>query len=579
LTHRGPLLEINDLHVAFATRHGEHPVLQGVSTSIAPGEIVGIVGESGSGKTLLARSILRLWPQGARCTGGAIRLEGTNLLQLPEHEMRRIRGASVGMVFQEPMMSLNPALKVGFQLTEGLRLHSGLSRTEARAQIATMLSTIGFPDPEGSLERYPHEFSGGMRQRLMLASVLSLRPRLLIADEPTTALDAIIARQVLETMVSRSRELGAAVMLVSHDLSAVCRYADRVVVMRGGHVVESGTTREILLEPQDPYTRALLEALPSRRPRPGPAASPEPIAELRQVTVGYATRAAVPWRRAHVDVLHAVSLRVHAGETVAVVGESGSGKTTLGRALLGLVPLRAGTVRLLGTELSPRRHDLPPEIRRRAQLVFQDPFASLDPRMRIGAIIAEGLRGQHLTAAHRDARVASVLDDVGLRPEHAARFPHELSGGQRQRVGIARALVTNPSLIVADEPVSALDVTVQAQVLSLLETLQARFGFALLFVSHDLGVIAQVADTIAILRRGRLLEWGPADSILCAPRHPYTRELWAAAPRLRKLNRGYALAAQRAPDIAPPAGWRYDGGDRAELLELAPGHFALCERS
>jgi peptide/nickel transport system ATP-binding protein len=573
------LLEVDRLNVVFASAAGERRVLDDVSLSIAAGDIVAVVGESGSGKTLLARSILRLWPAGARCTGGSILLEGTDLLAASEAEMQRVRGARVGMVFQEPLTSLNPALKVGFQLTEGLKLHTSLSRAAMRARVLAMLETIGLPDPETCLERYPHEFSGGMRQRIMIASVLALRPRLLIADEPTTALDAVIARQVLESLLRASQELGAAVLLVSHDLGAVCRYANRVVVMRGGHVVESGPTSEILLAPKDPYTRALLEALPFRRPRPVPPTS-EPIAELRSVSVGYKKRALLPWRASETQVLRSVSLQLGRGETLAVVGESGSGKTTLGRALLGLAPLQEGSVELLGTQLSRHSNRLPLDVRRRAQLVFQDPFSSLDPRMRVGDIIDEALRGQSRSAAQRRQQAQSLLQEVGLAHEHAARFPHELSGGQRQRVGIARALATQPSLIVADEPVSALDVTVQAQVLALLDRLQKRFGFALLFVSHDLGVVAQVADRIAILQRGVMVEWGPADGILTAPRHPYTRALWAAAPRLTKTNGGYALASECTPEIPAPNGWQYAQPDtspgKTEHVELAPGHFALC---
>jgi peptide/nickel transport system ATP-binding protein len=576
------LLDVNRLHLTFAGRDGERAVLNGVSLSVSPGEIVAVVGESGSGKTLLARSILRLWPNGARCTGGSIRLRDTDLLTLSDAQMRRVRGAQIGMVFQEPMMSLNPALKIGFQLAEGLRLHTLLPPEQIRARLLETLASIGFADAASCFERYPHEFSGGMRQRLMLASVLSLRPQLLIADEPTTALDAVIARQVLDTMVSASRELGTAVLLVSHDLSAVCRYASRVIVMRAGRVIESGRTEDVLLAPRDPYTRALLEALPKRHAR---AALPqsETVAELRAVRVGYRRRARLGWRSHETEVLRGINLTVRKGETLAIVGESGSGKTTLGRALLGLTPVSSGTVRLLGAEITSAAQRLPLDVRRRAQLVFQDPFASLDPRMRVGDIIGEGLRAERLPAAERNARVNALLEDVGLSSEHAQRFPHELSGGQRQRVGIARALVAEPALIVADEPVSALDVTVQSQVLALLEKLQARFGFALLFVSHDLGVVSQVADTITVLRHGRMVEWGPADRVLESPRHPYTRTLWSAAPRLRKAASGYELASDSTPEVPAPNGWSYahrpEGTARAEPIEVAPGHFALCEPS
>jgi peptide/nickel transport system ATP-binding protein len=571
-----PLLEVQDLTIAFVAAAGERRVLDGASMILERGEILGIVGESGSGKTLLARSILRLWPYGARAASGRILLEGEDLLTASEARLREVRGPRIGMVFQEPMTSLNPALRVGYQLTEGLREHTGLDAKSIRARIDSMLSKLGFVEPEACRSRYPHEFSGGMRQRLMLASVLSLEPQVLIADEPTTALDAVIARQVLETMVLATSALGTAVMLVSHDLSAVCRYAKRVIVMREGRIVESGPTERILLDPQHAYTRALLEALPKRKPRPKRLIDHEPVASATNLRVAYAARSRWPWSKPPPVVLEGVDLTIRRGETLAVVGESGSGKTTLGRAILGLLPVSAGNMTLLGTRISGRKR-VPLQVRRRAQLVFQDPYGALDPRMRVGDIIAEGLRHtRELGAAARTERVAKVLNEVGLASEHARRYPHELSGGQRQRVVIARALVTEPELVVADEPVSALDVTVQAQVLDLLERLQARFGFSMLFVSHDLAVVAQVADRIAIVRRGRILEWGDAERILEAPAHPYTRELWAAAPKLRKLESGgYALQSERPAEIAPPPGQRF--AESGTPCELRPGHFALCE--
>jgi peptide/nickel transport system ATP-binding protein len=341
--------------------------------------------------------------------------------------------------------------------------------------------------------------------------------------------------------------------------------------------VETGATERILLDPQHPYTRALLEALPRRKPRPTAVVGGEPVARASNIRVAYAKRSRWRWGKPAPMVLDGVDIAVRAGETLAVVGESGSGKTTLGRALLGLIPVSDGRVTLLGTDISANQRRVPLEIRRRAQLVFQDPYGALDPRMRVGDLVGEGLRhASELGHTGRAERVAKVLSEVGLAPEHARRFPHELSGGQRQRVVIARALVTEPQLVVADEPVSALDVTVQAQVLDLLEQLQARFGFSMLFVSHDLAVVAQVADRIAIVRRGRILEWGDADRILEAPAHPYTRELWAAAPRLRKLEGGgYALQSDRPAEIAPPAGRRF--AENGSPCELRPGHFALCE--
>jgi peptide/nickel transport system ATP-binding protein len=575
------LLEIDNLGVVFEGGTGERSVLEDVSMQLEPGEIIGVVGESGSGKTLLARCILQLLPYGARVKRGSIKFAGEELLRASEARLLELRGARLGMVFQEPMTSLNPALKVGYQLKEGLRLHTRLSEAEIQERTLGMLRTLGFRDPEGCLRRYPHEFSGGMRQRLMLASVLSLEPAILVADEPTTALDAVIARQVLESMVRATTALGTAVLLVSHDLSVVCRYAQRVIVMRHGRIVESGATRDILMQPRHPYTQALLAALPKRKSRIERRDAAEPIASVHGLRVRYARRGSWPWQRPTPLVLDGVDLEIRRGETLAIVGESGSGKTTLGRALLGLLPVTHGSIRLLGTELSRRKARVPPAVRRRAQLIFQDPFASLDPRMRVGDIVAEGLRHfPEMARPARRERVAAILGEVGLDSEHARRYPHELSGGQRQRVVIARALVVEPELVVADEPVSALDVTVQAQVLELLDQLQRRFRFAMLFVSHDLGVVARVADRIAIVRRGRVLEWGDAERILDAPAHPYTRELWSAVPRLRQINGGYALLADELAPVDAPEGCRFatleDAVDRMRAVELDAHRYVLC---
>jgi peptide/nickel transport system ATP-binding protein len=573
------VLEIRDLSLAFGDGESPAAVLERVSLTLRAGSILGIVGESGSGKTLTARSVLRLLPAGARVTDGQILFEGRDLLTLSETQLRDVRGAQIGMIFQEPMTTLNPALRVGRQLEEGLRRHTGLDGREIRERVLDMLGRVGMPDPHAVLTRFPHEFSGGMRQRLVIASVMSLRPRVLIADEPTTALDAIIARQVLEVMVSAARSADAAVMLVSHDLSAVCRYAEHVAVMRSGRVLEIGPTERVLMEPGHAYTRALLEAMPRRRtvvrqPQEGV------VAEVERLRVRYASRRRWPWSPEPAPVLRDVSLRIRRGETFAVVGESGSGKTTLGRTLLGLLPASAGRVVLLGSSLRAGQR-LAPELRRRAQLVFQDPYASLDPRMRVAALISEGLRNlPHVGAEERRRRVDRMLAAVGLAPELARRFPHELSGGQRQRVVIARSLVTEPDLLVADEPVSALDLTVQAQVLKLLERLQEQLGFSMLFVSHDLAVVARIADRIAVVRAGRIVECGAASAILDRPAHPYTRELWAAFTRIVPAGTGFRLDTAEAPRVATPAGHRFAAADDADdvlrMLPISPAHEVLC---
>ncbi|MBP0445935.1 ABC transporter ATP-binding protein [Roseomonas sp. SSH11] len=522
-----PLLLVEGLRVEAAGL----PVVQDVSFRIASGEILALVGESGSGKTATGRAILGLLPPGLARAAGAIRLEGEDLARVTPTRLRELRGGAIGMVFQEPMVSLNPAMTIGAQLGEALALHSGLSPEAQRAACIAMLRRVQIADPEGCLRAYPHEFSGGMRQRIMLAAVMLPRPRLLIADEPTTALDNLAQAEVLDLMVELARENGTAVLLVTHNLGLVSRYADRALVMQRGRVVEEGPARRLLSAPREDYTRLLVSAMPQRLPRP-PRMPSEVLLEARGLTVDYPGRTRLFRRLPGKRAVRGVDLAIERGETVALVGGSGSGKTTLGRAMLRLVQPSGGQLLFRGQDVTRGAGGAVRDFRLACQIVFQDPYSSLDPRQRIGEIVAEPLRHEPgLSAAERAARVAETFDAVGL-PGMDRRFPHQLSGGQRQRVAIARAIVRRPALVVADEPVSALDMTVQKQILTLIRTLQAERGFACLFISHDLGAVAEVADRVLVMQDGAIVEQGPRDAIFDAPQHPYTRALLDATPRL-----------------------------------------------
>ncbi|NDZ15480.1 peptide ABC transporter ATP-binding protein [Variovorax sp. WS11] len=520
-------------HLRLETEATGQAVVEDLSFQLRRGEFLAVVGESGSGKTMAARAILGLLPTGIRRAGGRMLLDGEDLGEAPSERLRTLRGASIGMVFQEPMVSLNPAHRVGEQMAEGLRLHTQLSAAEIRARCIEMLRRVQIRDPEHCLRAYPHEFSGGMRQRIMLASVMLLRPRLLIADEPTTALDTLTQREVLDLMVELAREEGTAVLLITHNLGLVARYAQRAIVLQRGRLVETGEVRQILYAPADPYTRQLVDALPRRGPaEPGRGAG-QPLIQVRGLSVVYpGTRTGLFKRQPPHQALAPTDLDIHAGETVAVVGGSGSGKTTLGRAILRLVPAAGGQILFRGEEVLGARGAALHRFRLACQLVFQDPYSSLDPRMRVGDIVAEPLR--HLPELQGDAlrrRLGETLDEVGLA-QLARRFPHELSGGQRQRVAIARALVRRPAFVVADEPVSALDMTIQAQVLSLFQDLQKHHGFACMFVSHDLAAVEQIADRVVVMAAGRIVEQGTRDRIFDHPQHEYTRALLQAAPVL-----------------------------------------------
>ena len=517
-------------------------VVDGLNFTLPAGEMLALVGESGSGKTMAARSVLGLLPPPFAVTPESrILFRGTDLTTLPPAGMGAIRGAGIGMVFQEPMVSLNPAMTIGRQMAEGLALHRRLGRGEIRDLSLAMLERIRIQAPARCLAAYPHEFSGGMRQRIMLASVMLLKPALLIADEPTTALDTLIQRDVLDLMVELTQENNTAVLLISHDLGMVSHYVRNVVVLHKGRAVEQGDSATVLHAPRHDYTRRLVDALPRRsaggsRSAEGPV---EPLIELKDVVIDYPGRQKLFGRAAGKRAVHGIDLTVNRGETLALVGASGSGKTTLGRAIVGLVTPSGGSMAFRGAPLTYGQGG-ERGLRQAIQIVFQDPYSSLDPRQRIAEIVGEPLRlDPAMDRGRRQARVEEVFSEVGLAPELAGRFPHQLSGGQRQRVAIARAIVSRPAFVVADEPVSALDMTVQKQILKLFRDLQARYGFACLFVSHDLGAVEQVADRVAVMENGRIVEIGTRDDVFDRPQHTYTRRLLDAA---MLLDRSFAGA-------------------------------------
>ncbi|MBY3542512.1 ABC transporter ATP-binding protein [Rhizobium laguerreae] len=514
-------------------------VVKEVSFDIAPGEIFGIVGESGSGKTLATRALISLLPAPIKVIGGSVAYKGRDVLSM---NGAQLRGAEIGVVFQEPMTSLNPSMTVGRQLEEGLQLHTKLSKEERRSRILDMLNRVGIRDPAGALSSYPHEFSGGMRQRIMLASVMLLKPALLIADEPTTALDAVIQRDVMELMVELTQAEGTAVLLISHDLPMVARYTNRIVVMEKGVIVEEGRTADLLHAPQRAYTKKLLSSLPFRGETRTIDKTRAPMVSARDIVVDYPGRRSLMKKATPKRALHGVSIDIHEGEVVALVGGSGSGKTTLGRTIAGLVRESEGDIRFKGRSRAADWMDY----RLNCQMVFQDPYSSLDPRMTILALVEEALRlVPDLDSMAKRKRALETLEEVGLGSDYAGRYPHELSGGQRQRVAIARAIARRPKFLIADEPVSALDVTVRAQVLELLSDLQKRYGFSCLFISHDLGVVEQVADRVVVMQDGRIIEEGDRDTVFDSPKEAYTQRLLSAIPALDHNAQGGVILKWR----------------------------------
>jgi len=531
-----PTARVLDVKGLTLTGPSGVPILNDVSFGIERGKVLAVVGESGSGKTMAARSVLRLLPSQIKWSAGSIELDGQKIETLGERELRRLRGTKAGMIFQEPMISLNPVLTIGTQMMEALVLHQRLSTDEAWGRAVEMLTRVWIRNPERCMGSYPHEFSGGMRQRIMLASAMLLKPKLLIADEPTTALDTLAQREVLELMMELTRTEGTAVQLITHNLGLVARYADDVVVLRRGDMVETGTARRILAAPAHDYTRTLIDALPKRREaETGLAADRPDVIAGKGIAIEYPSTGLFS-SEPPLKVVHGVDIAIRSGEIVALVGGSGSGKTTLGRSLIGLLPHSAGQVSFKGQAMDGADADLKRRYRLDCQLIFQDPYSSLDPRYRVAEIVDEPLRHvPGLSRGERRDRVAQMLEEVGLR-DFARRYPNAMSGGQRQRVAIARALIRKPAFVVADEPVSALDMTIQKQILELLQSLQERNGFACLFISHDLGAVSQIADRILVMNGGRIIEEGPVAQIMDRPQQDYTRQLVEASPTIERFK-------------------------------------------
>ena len=527
------LVDVERLSVDFRTADQTVHAVKSVSFHINKGETVALVGESGSGKTVSALSILRLLPYPpASHPSGAIRFDNQDLLKLPESEVRKVRGNRISMIFQEPMNSLNPLHRIEKQVGEVLRLHQGLGKAEARAEVLSLLKKVGIDEAEKRLSAYPHELSGGQRQRVMIAMALANKPDLLIADEPTTALDVTIQAQILTLLEDLQRELGMAMLFITHDLGIVRRMAARVYVMRYGEVVEQGDTKAVFAKPAHPYTRLLLEAEPKGDPPPANLASPV-VLQTDDLKVWFPIKAGLLRTVVdHVKAVDGVSLRLRQGETLGIVGESGSGKTTLGLALLRLISSQ-GPIAYVGKRIDELDLKGMRPLRKEMQVVFQDPYGSLSPRLSISQIIEEGLRIQHpeLELDQRRERVAAALTEVGLDPALQDRYPHEFSGGQRQRIAIARALILEPKFIMLDEPTSALDMSVQAQIVDLLRELQRRRNLAYLFISHDLKVVKALSSYVMVMQRGKVVEEGTAAEIFATPRHPYTKALLAAALR------------------------------------------------
>jgi peptide/nickel transport system ATP-binding protein len=660
-----PLLKVEDLYVHFDTSRGIVRAVEGLSFEVGRGDIVAIVGESGSGKSVSALAIMRLLPRLTGHTRGRIVFDGKSLLDLDDEEMREIRGRDISMIFQEPMTSLNPLLTIGLQITEPLTIHLGMSEAQAKARAVELLQLVGIPDAEGRLSQYPHQFSGGMRQRVMIAIGLACNPKLIIADEPTTALDVTIQAQILELMKDLSRKLNIALVIITHNLGVVARYADRVIVMYAARLVEQGPAEAVFHRPRHPYSMGLLRSVPRLdRPRgtrletieglvPNlagtllgcrfaprcpfripvcdeepplfstdtgavsrchrhteiaagqlawssagtgaqavAAKSGKPLLAVRHLTKHFKVGGGFFGKPALVRAVEDVSFSIYPGETLGLVGESGCGKTTVGRLILRLETPTSGEIEFEGTNLLEASPAEMQTIRRKIQVIFQDPYSSLNPRMTVGQIIGEPLHVYKLAlgTASQTARVAELLGQVGMRPELAERYPHQLSGGQRQRVGIARALAMEPSFIVCDEAVSALDVSIQGQIINLLEDLQRRLGLAYLFIAHDLAVVRHISMRVVVMYFGRVMEVADRDTIYSDALHPYTKGLLDAAPvpdpTVEKARAPRVIEGELPSHLTPPAGCVFNTrcplatGECRELIppleEKRPGHFAAC---
>jgi peptide/nickel transport system ATP-binding protein len=669
-----PLLCVRDLHVHFVTSRGVVRAVEGISYDVSPGEVVALVGESGCGKSVSALSIMRLLAKPAgRVAHGEIVFEGRDLLGLSEAEMRELRGEEISMIFQEPMTSLNPVFTIGDQITETLFMHREISRQAARARAVDLLQMVGLPDPERRLDQYPHQFSGGMRQRVMIAIGLACEPKLIIADEPTTALDVTIQAQILKLMKDLSQRLGIALIVITHNLGVVARYADRVNVMYAGKMIEQGTAEDIFARPRHPYTIGLLRSVPRLDkartnklqtieglppslldPPPGCRFAPRcraridrctaaepPLAEIeprhfsaciraRELAVGGPEGIGMPpseWSTHIIKVIYhskpvlqvkdlkthfpvsrglgswfgsnatvravdGVSFDIFPGETLGLVGESGCGKTTVGRSILRLEDPTSGQIIFGGTDLTHAGGKTLKAMRRKVQVIFQDPFSSLNPRMTVGDIITEPMvvYGLRATRSAARQRTAELLASVGLYDYMADRYPHELSGGQRQRVGIARALALEPEFIVCDEPVSALDVSIQAQIINILETLQENLNLTYLFIAHDLAVVRHISDRVAVMYLGRMMELADRDALYDDPQHPYTKALLDAVPipdpRLERERQYNVLTGEVPSPLDPPKGCVFNTRcplaseecrhDVPQMREVKKNHYAAC---
>jgi microcin C transport system ATP-binding protein len=530
-TNIQPLLSVRDLSVAFHQGGATSIAVDHVSFDLMPGEVVALVGESGSGKSVTANSILKLLPYPAAShPSGKILFDGKDMLTLPERALRAVRGNDVTMIFQEPMTSLNPLHTIERQIGEILELHQAIAGAEARARTLELLLQVGIREPEKRLKAYPHELSGGQRQRVMIAMALANRPKLLIADEPTTALDVTVQAQILELLGDLKTQHGMSMLFITHDLGIVRKFADRVCVMTKGKIVETGTVEQVFTDPQHAYTRHLLAAEPKGEPPHSDATKPV-VMQGDGIKVWFPIKAGLMRRVVdHVKAVDGIDITLRAGQTVGVVGESGSGKTTLGLALSRLIASE-GRISFIGQSIDHYSYEMMKPLRNRLQVVFQDPYGSLSPRMSVGEIVAEGLKvhERSLSADERDKRVATALEEVGLDPATRWRYPHEFSGGQRQRIAIARAMVLKPRFVMLDEPTSALDMSVQAQVVDLLRDLQAKHELAYLFISHDLKVVKALANDLIVMRHGKVVESGPAAEIFANPQQDYTKALLAAA--------------------------------------------------
>ncbi len=530
-TMTAPLLSVRDLSVAFHQGGKESLAVDRVSFEIMPGEVLALVGESGSGKSVTANSILKLLPYPAAShPSGQILFEGKDLLTLPMRDLRSVRGNDITMIFQEPMTSLNPLHSIERQIGEILELHQALTGAPARARILELLNQVGIREPEKRLKAFPHELSGGQRQRVMIAMALANRPKLLIADEPTTALDVTVQAQILELLAGLKNQHHMSMLFITHDLGIVRKFADRVCVMTKGKIVETGTVEQVFNNPQHAYTRHLLAAEPKGEPPPADDSKPV-VMQGDDIKVWFPIKAGLMRKVVdHVKAVDGIDITLREGQTVGVVGESGSGKTTLGLALSRLISSK-GRISFIGQSIDSYSYSMMKPLRNRLQVVFQDPYGSLSPRMSVGDIIAEGLKVHETSLSYdeRDRRVAKALEEVGLDPATRWRYPHEFSGGQRQRIAIARAMVLKPRFVMLDEPTSALDMSVQAQVVDLLRDLQSKHNLAYLFISHDLKVVKALANEVIVMRHGKIVESGPAKSIFEAPKEEYTRALMAAA--------------------------------------------------